>query len=84
MYLGIIILFLNLFNLLSSEANSNKTDADYKDENGKDIRVQEDSLLAGTIDGLLKSFDRNLDGYVTYIEFRTSRNEKKSDTPVHS
>lgn len=89
----IIILFLNILNLLSSEAKSNKTDADYYDENGKGIHVQDDSILAETVDGVLKQFDKNSDGYVTYLEFRTKKSDyrgevptdtKSTDTPVYS
>ena len=50
-----------------------KSDEEYLDAEGNDIRVKPDATIVSMVDPLLQQYDRNNDGYVEYYEYKSFR-----------
>lgn len=62
-----------------------KSDEDYLDADGNDIRVRPESTLSSIIEPLLERLDLNDDGYIEYYEFKKNsdkyKDKKEADAP---
>ncbi|XP_059156357.1 multiple coagulation factor deficiency protein 2 homolog isoform X3 [Physella acuta] len=57
---------------------SNRTDADYLDSEGKDVRIKSDEVLTQTIDIVLSMYDTDDNGMIEYFEFKAVVQKEKA------